>query len=90
MDVLEPDDSKLETGCHLKEHTERQRADARGPENIAAQVRAVLDYISNVGLDLSIFLDTVCWGNDHLVADGKARYERSALMHSSELPQVLE
>ena len=30
------------------------------------------------------------WGNDHLVADSKAKYERSTLTHSSELPKMLE
>ena len=75
MDVLEPNDSQLETGHHLREHTEKWRANVGGPENITTQVRAVLDYISNIGLDLSIFLDVVCWGNNHLVADSKVRYK---------------
>jgi hypothetical protein len=90
MDDPELDDGQLETGHHLRELTDRRRADAGGPENIAARVRKILDYISKVGLDLPIFLDAVCWGNNHLAVDGKAKYERSVLMHSSELPRILE
>jgi hypothetical protein len=61
-----------------------------GPENIAVRVRAIPKFIDKTGLDLPIFLDAVCWGNEVVVADGKARYERSALMHSNALSQILE
>ena len=46
--------------------------------------------MSDVGLDLAIFLDALPWGNDYLVVDGKARYERSVLTHSGELPWILD
>ena len=69
------DDSQLEVGHNLREHTERRRANAGGPEIIASWVEAILKYISNVSLDLPIFLDAVCWGNDHLTAHGRAKYE---------------
>lgn len=45
--------------------------------------------MSDVGLDLPIFLDALFWGNGCLVTDGKARYKRSALTHSSEFAQIL-
>ena len=90
MNDPEADDSHLEMGHHLRECTERRGANAGGPENIASRVRAVLDHIGNVGLDLPIFLDAVCWGNTHLIANSRARYERNVLVHSSELPQILE
>lgn len=90
MDDPSLDNHQAETGHDLREHTERRRASAGGPEVIASRVRAVLEYIDNIGLDLPILLDAVCWGNDHLAAHGKAKYERSALMHSIELPRILE
>ena len=64
----------------MRRRTGRRRDDAGGPESIATRFTAVLDCIDNLGLDLPIFLS----------ADGKARYERSALIHSEELPQILE
>lgn len=90
MDDPEADDNHTEPGHHLRERTEKRRAAAGGPKAIATRVSQVLEYISGVGLDLPIFLDAVCWGNDDLLADGKAKYERATLMHSSELPQILE
>lgn len=90
MDDAELNNTQPETGHDLREHTEGRRADAGGPEIVASQVKSILEYIDNVGLDLTIFLDAVCWGNDCLVADGKVKYERSALMHSNELPRMLE
>ena len=90
MDDVELNESQPGIGRNLRERTENRRASAGGPGNIATRVRAVLQFIDDVGLDLPIFLDAVCWGNELVVADGKARYERSALMHSNVLPQILE
>ena len=90
MDDTGFDNRRSEVGDNLRKRTGKRRADAGGPEGIAARVRVVLDRIDEVGLDLPIFLDAVCWGNGQLVVDGKAKHERSALMHSEELPRILE
>jgi len=90
MDDTRLDDGHPEVGDNLRKRTGIRRAEAGGPEGIAARVRMVLDRIDEVGLDLPIFLDAVCWGNGQLVADGKVKYERSVLMHSEELPRILE
>ena len=89
-DVQEIVEDQPEVGCKIREHTVRLRVEAGDPKNIATRVRSVLDRIETVGLDLSIFLDAVCWGNEHLIVDGRAKYQRSTLMHSCELPQILE
>jgi hypothetical protein len=87
MANTDPDNWLPGTGRALKNCTESRRGEAGGPEAVASRVRAVLERIGEVGLDLPIFLDAVCWGNEYLVTDGRAKYERSALMH---LPQILE
>lgn len=90
MDNPGPSDSQQKTGKNLREHTKRRREDVGSPEKIAALVQQVLRYISDVGLDFAIFLNVVFWGNDHLVADSKAKYKQSTLAHSGELPKILE
>ena len=85
-----PEPGQQRTGKYLREHTKRRREDIGSPEKVAALVQQVLGHISDVGLDLAIFLNAVFWGNDHLVADNKAKYERSTLTHSDELPNILE
>jgi len=86
-------EDQTEVGCKIREHTARLRVEAGNQKNIATRVRSVLDRIETVGLDLLIFLDAVCWGNEHLIVDnvdGRAKYERSTLMHSRESPQIPE
>lgn len=89
-DMEEIADNQPEVGYKIRERTARLRVEAGDMKNIAIRVRSILDHIETVGLDLPIFLDAVCWGNGHLVANGRAKSERSALMNSQELPQILE
>jgi len=55
----------------------------------ATKVRAVLERMEAVGLDLPIFLDLLSWGDDSCIQDAKIRYQRTALMFSEELPSIL-
>jgi hypothetical protein len=79
MDNPEPGQRKM--GKNLREHTRRRREDIGNPEKVAALVQQVLGYISDVGLDLAIFLDAVFWGNDHwnpLVVEISSNWQISA------------
>ena len=90
MADTELNDGWPEMGHGYREQTRRRKEVIGGPETIASAVNVVLEYLEKVGLDLPMFLDAVCWGNDHLVADGRAKYQRSVLVYSDELPQILE
>ena len=82
-----PNEGQPET--RLREHTEDRRDDT-AIDKVAALTRRVLDYMSDAGLDLPIFLDAVFWGNDRLATDGKTKYQRSAFLRSAQSPRILE
>ena len=84
-----PNEGQPETGQRLREHTE-ERGDDTAIDQVAALTRRVLDYMSDAGLDLPIFLDAVFWGNDRLATDGKTKYQRSAFLRSAQFPRILE
>ncbi|KAJ2921425.1 hypothetical protein H1R20_g15670, partial [Candolleomyces eurysporus] len=50
------------------------------------QTTAVMDA---TGINLPIYLDAVSWGNKRCTEDASIRYQRSALLHSRELPGIL-
>jgi hypothetical protein len=62
----------------------------QGDDDLKARVSAVLKRIDDVGLDLPIFLDTLSWGCDAIAGDSATRYQRSLLMKSVELPQIID
>ncbi|KAJ6499887.1 hypothetical protein DFH09DRAFT_945039 [Mycena vulgaris] len=59
-------------------------------EDIPGKVKKVLETIRDQGLDLAIFLDAICWGNEGCISDGDVRFARTGLMVSDELPGILE
>ncbi|KAF9781866.1 hypothetical protein BJ322DRAFT_1023184 [Thelephora terrestris] len=89
-DIEETAENQPEVGHKIRERTERFRVAAGDSKAIAIRVGSILDHIETVGLDLPIFLDAVCWGNENLLVHGKGKRERSALVNSCELPQILE
>ncbi|EGO26773.1 hypothetical protein SERLADRAFT_407431 [Serpula lacrymans var. lacrymans S7.9] len=56
----------------------------------AAKVRAILDYMNSVGLDLPLFLDLLSWDDHESIIDTKIWYARTSLMVSAELPGILK
>ncbi|KAF9791033.1 hypothetical protein BJ322DRAFT_1000129 [Thelephora terrestris] len=89
-DIEETTENQPEVGHKIREHTARFRVAAGDSKAIAIRVGSILDHIETVGLDLPIFLDAVCWGNENLLVHMKGKRERSALVNSCELPQILE
>ena len=55
----------------------------------ADKVAAVLHYMNSVGLNLTLFLDLVSWGDEECVTHPKIRCEQTGLMVSKELPSIL-
>ncbi|KAH6877028.1 hypothetical protein BKA70DRAFT_1127733 [Coprinopsis sp. MPI-PUGE-AT-0042] len=41
-------------------------------------------------IDLPIYLDAVSWGSEECIRDASIRFQRSALLHSSQLPGILD
>ncbi|KAG6819455.1 hypothetical protein H0H93_011665 [Arthromyces matolae] len=58
-------------------------------QDLTAKVVGVLEYMDVLGLDLPIFMDALSWGDEECNQNGKVRYQRSALLHSVELPAIL-
>lgn len=53
------------------------------------RVQRVLDAIKSEGMNLSIFLDVVSFGDAACRRDGAIRHERDGLLHGVELPGIL-
>ena len=51
---------------------------------VADKVAAVLHYMNSVGLNLTLFLDLVSWGDEECVTHPKIRCEQTGLMVSTE------
>ncbi|KAF8431619.1 hypothetical protein L210DRAFT_3415728 [Boletus edulis BED1] len=68
--------------------TQRLREALTG--GVADKVLAVLSCMDRVGLNLPLFLDFLSWGDRECIVNAKIRYERTALMVSKELPDILE
>ncbi|KAF9641836.1 hypothetical protein BDM02DRAFT_3201110 [Thelephora ganbajun] len=81
----EPDEPK---GVQM--HTTNRRNMIHGDDDLKTCVLVVLRCIDEVGLDLLIFLDTVSWGCGTVTGDSTAKYQRSLLMNSVELPQIVD
>lgn len=69
-------------------NTDALRANLQG-KNLVDLIRSVLIFMDGLGINLPIFLDGLSWGDADCIQDAKIRYERSALMNSSELPGIL-
>ena len=57
--------------------------------NYREKVLKILYTMNIEGMNLPIFLQLLCWGDDACINDAKIRYERTGLMVSEELPHIL-
>ncbi|KAI0634114.1 hypothetical protein C8Q77DRAFT_1056061 [Trametes polyzona] len=71
------------------QHTQAMR-ERLGSASKVERVRRILEFMESLDMNLPIFLDALSWGDDGCTSDPKVRYERTALMHSEELPRILE
>jgi hypothetical protein len=89
MDLDEPG-AKPDEPKGVQAHTTNRRNAIGGDDDLKTRVSAVLKCIDEVGLDLPIFLDALSWGCSAVTEDSVAKYQRSLLMNSVELPQILD
>ncbi|KIL55562.1 hypothetical protein M378DRAFT_113742 [Amanita muscaria Koide BX008] len=54
------------------------------------KVREVLYVMAQLGINLTLFLDAVSWGDPACTSDAKVRSARTGLMKSQELPSILQ
>jgi hypothetical protein len=66
----------------------QSRRDKLGPD-IVNKVCKVLDVMKRLGLNLTLFLDAVSWGDSECIANPTIRIARTGLMTSTELPSIL-
>ncbi|KII86509.1 hypothetical protein PLICRDRAFT_114722 [Plicaturopsis crispa FD-325 SS-3] len=80
----------------LSEDRQRNELAGNPVETIPTKVARVLYTLDVLGLDLPIFLDALSWGGDENYGSGtpsearSIQYARSSLLHSKELPGILE
>ncbi|PCH40525.1 hypothetical protein WOLCODRAFT_56997, partial [Wolfiporia cocos MD-104 SS10] len=74
-----------------RERTRRLRENLQASGDMSGRVLRVLECFKDEGLDLPLFLWALSWNPEfpELVSGGKARYARTALTHSIELPEIL-
>ncbi|KAJ7905795.1 hypothetical protein B0H14DRAFT_3103084 [Mycena olivaceomarginata] len=69
------------------QHTSHLRANLG--DGLASKIKATLTVMDGLGINLPILLDGLSWGDPGCNLDAKIRYERSALLNSTELPGIL-
>lgn len=63
---------------------------ARGNHSLSQAVLEVLEFMRSKDLDLPLLLSALSYEDNTLVRNGTARYERTALLVSTELPNILQ
>ncbi|KAJ7930381.1 hypothetical protein B0H13DRAFT_2228277 [Mycena leptocephala] len=92
---LDPDDSEAHMGNEPDSFTlsddEEEPADPiqlQQSRDRRSRLREA-DMVDKQGLDLPIFLNAVCWGNEACISDHAIQSARTGLMVSDELPGIL-
>ncbi|VDB95732.1 unnamed protein product [Peniophora sp. CBMAI 1063] len=67
---------------HGEHHRRLLETPARNNTELSPLVRATLPYIESIGLDLTIFLNALSWGDGGCTRDPDIRHARTGSMHS--------
>ncbi|KAJ7591737.1 hypothetical protein C8J56DRAFT_1046070 [Mycena floridula] len=73
---------------HAKTRRWKKAAEEDGV--MLSKVHTILKTMEDLNINLPLFLDAVSWGNEDCTRDGKVKHARMVLMHSEELPQILQ
>ncbi|KDQ49210.1 hypothetical protein JAAARDRAFT_716162 [Jaapia argillacea MUCL 33604] len=87
--VLEPGENPGRSHPPPHLHNTEFRRSSLANDEVFSKVRKILALIEAEGLNLTIFLDAIFWGNPHCVDDPQVRYARTALLVSSQLSDIL-
>jgi len=93
MDGNEADNAADPVGVgwsSYRDHTLNRRSAMRDEEDLVKRVEMALVCMDNLGLDLPILLHALSWSNEPLISNNTAKYHRSVLMNSLELPEILK
>lgn len=71
-----------------------RRSTASKKQNLTPQMtyNAVKETVKTMNenrIDLPIFLEAVSWGNEACIRDEEVKFQRTSLLHSRELPEIL-
>ncbi|KAJ7231203.1 hypothetical protein C8J57DRAFT_1251291 [Mycena rebaudengoi] len=91
---IEPDNSEFHVGNEADEPTlsddeEEGEIEKLKEEEILGKVKATLQFMSDQGLDVALFLDAFCWGDKGCHSDPTVQFACTGLMVSNELPGIL-
>ncbi|KAJ7168074.1 hypothetical protein C8R43DRAFT_1121280 [Mycena crocata] len=86
--LIPDDDAELQEPIHRS--NSRHLRDKIAPGELQGKVLNVLAAMRAEGINLPIFLDALCWGDESCISDGTIRYARTTLMTSEELPGILD
>ena len=88
LDAVDESEEEDEVGPAIQhQHTQHLRNCMTG--RLVDKIQYIFGVMDRLGINLTIFLDAVSWGDGECTANSKIHYERSGLMKSDELPQIL-
>ena len=88
LNAVDESEEEGEAGPAIQhQHTQHLRNCMTG--RLVDKIQYIFEVMDRLGINLTIFLDAVSWGDGECTANSKIRYERSGLMKSGELPQIL-
>jgi hypothetical protein len=86
---IQTDKSSTSESPH-RQQTRKFVAAHRRAQTLASSVKAVLKHLKEKQLNLAVLLEAVFWGCEELVDDSEARWARTVLLSSEQLPSILQ
>lgn len=83
----EPEDPKIKPSIYI-ENTQALKSRQQG--GLVEPMHRILDAMAAEGFNVPLFLDALSWGTADCVQDARIRYARSSLLHSEQLPGLLQ
>ncbi|KAJ7572844.1 hypothetical protein C8J56DRAFT_806225 [Mycena floridula] len=71
-------------------HAKTDRLRAASADQMESKVLKVLETMTELNINLPLFLDTLSWGDEACIKNRHIQFSRRLLMHSKELPDILQ
>jgi hypothetical protein len=88
LDAVDESEEEDEAGPAIQ-HPHTQHLCNCRTARLVDKIQYIFEVMDPLSINLTIFLDAVSWGDGECMANSKIHYERSGLMKSDELPQIL-